>query len=93
MGLGGRGGVCNQAAALACSAPSQEEDADKARLIELNSDLVTKACLVIRSAVAAAMDWGDIQLLVRDAKNRRDPVALTIKSLKLKTNQITLLLQ
>ena len=65
----------------------------KAQLIEMNSDLVTKACLVIRSAVANAMDWGDIELFVKDAQSRGDPVALAIKSLKLKSNEITLLLQ
>ena len=52
-----------------------------------------KATLVIRSAVASAMDWGDIELLVKDAQGRGDPVALAIHSLKLKTNEITLLLR
>jgi len=61
-------------------------------LIEQNADLVTKACLVIRSAVANAMDWGDIELLVKDAQSDGDPVASAIKSLKLKTNEITMLL-
>lgn len=59
----------------------------------MNSDLVSKACLVIRSAVANAMDWGDIELLVKDAQSRGDTVALAIRSLKLKSNAITLLLQ
>lgn len=71
----------------------QEVDAYKAQLIEMNSDLVGRACLVIRSAVANAMDWGDIELLVKDAQTRGDAVAVAIKSLKLKTNEITLLLQ
>ena len=59
----------------------------------MNSDLVTKACVVIRSAVANAMAWGDIELLVKDAQKRGDPVASAIKALKLKSNEITLLLQ
>ena len=59
----------------------------------MSSDLVSKACLVIRSAIANAMDWGDIELLVKDAQTRGDPVAMAIKSLKLKSNEITLLLQ
>ena len=71
----------------------QGEDAYKASLIQMNSDLVTKACIVIRSAVANAMNWGDIELLVKDAQGRGDPVALAIRSLKLKTNEITMLLQ
>lgn len=65
----------------------------KAQLIELNVDLVEKACLVIRSAVANAMDWGDIELLVKDAQTKGDPVAMAIHGLKLKTNEITLLLR
>ena len=65
----------------------------KAQLIELNVDLVEKACLVIHSAVANAMDWGDIELLVKDAQAKGDPVAMAIHGLKLKTNEITLLLR
>ena len=45
----------------------QEEDVYKATLIELNYDLIERACLVIRSAVANSMDWSDIELLVKDA--------------------------
>lgn len=59
----------------------------------MNSDLVSKATLVIRSAVANAMDWGDIDLLIKDAQSRGDPVASIIQSLKLKTNEITMMLQ
>ena len=65
----------------------------KAELIELNADLVERASLVIRNAVANAMDWGDIDLLVKEAQGRGDPVAMAIHSLKLSTNQITLLLR
>lgn len=72
---------------------TQEEDIYKAQLIELNVDLVERACVVIRSAVANAMDWGDIELLVKDAQAREDPVAMAIHALKLKTNEITLLLR
>lgn len=48
---------------------------------------------MIRSAVANAMDWTDIELLVKDAQAREDPVAMAIHALKLKTNEITLLLR
>ncbi len=65
----------------------------KATLIEANTDLVEKACLVIRSAVASSMDWGDIHLLVKEAQARGDPVASCIHGLKLESNQITLLLK
>lgn len=59
----------------------------------MNADLVDRASLVIRSAVANAMDWGDIDLLVKEAQGRGDPVAMAIHGLKLGTNQITLLLR
>ncbi len=59
----------------------------------MNLDLVERACLVIRSAVANAMDWGDIELLVKDYQSRGDPVAMAISGLKLSTNQITILLR
>ena len=65
----------------------------KAQLIELNVDLVERASAVIRSAIANAMDWGDIELLVKDAQARGDPVALAIHSLKLSSNEITLALR
>ena len=73
--------------------PIQEEDVHKAQLIELNIDLIDRATLVIRSAIANAMDWGDIELLVKDAQGRGDPVAMAIQSLKLKSNEITLILR
>lgn len=72
---------------------SQEEDKHKAQLIEFNIDLVDRASVVIRSAIANAMDWGDIELLVKDAQARGDPVASVIHSLKLSSNEITLLLK
>lgn len=59
----------------------------------MNLDLIERASLVIRSAIANAMDWGDIELLVKDYQARGDPVAMAIHGLKLKTNEITLLLR
>ena len=55
-------------------------------------DLVEAACLVIRSAIASALDWSDIELLLKDAQAKGDPVAMAIQGLKLQTNEITLLL-
>ena len=75
------------------SALGQEEDMGKARLIETNVDLVERATLVIRSAVASAMDWGDVELLIKEAQARGDPVAMAIQGLKFKSNEITLLLR
>jgi len=73
--------------------PPQGEDIYKAQLIELNVDLIERASLVIRSAIANAMDWGDIELLVKDAQARGDPVAMAIHGLRLKSNEITLTLR
>ena len=47
--------------------PLQGEDIYKAKLIELNVDLIEWASLVIHSAIANAMDWGDIELLRGDS--------------------------
>ena len=71
----------------------QEEDVYKATLIELNYDLIERACLVIRSAVANSMDWSDIELLVKDAQTRGDPVAQSIHGHKLYSNRITMMLK
>ena len=75
------------------SLPPKDEDRYKAELIECNTDIVDRACIVIRSAIASAMDWGDIELLVRDAQARGDPVANSIQGLKLHSNLITLWLK
>ena len=48
---------------------------------------------MIRSAIANAMDWGDIELLVKDAQAGGDPVAMAIHGLRLKSNEITLTLR
>lgn len=78
---------------LSLSTLFQDEDIHKAQLIELNTDLVERACIVIRSAVASAMDWTDIELLVKEAQTRSDPVAMSIHSLKLQSNIITMWLK
>ncbi|XP_078672293.1 ribosome quality control complex subunit NEMF-like isoform X3 [Branchiostoma floridae x Branchiostoma belcheri] len=71
----------------------QDEDKRKAQLIELNLDLVDKAILVVRSAIANQIDWSEIWDIVKEAQAQGDPVASTIKSLKLDSNHITLLLR
>ena len=62
----------------------------KAQLIELNLERVDQAILVIRSAVASAMDWMDLEHLVEEEKERQNPVALLIEGVKLQENQIVL---
>ncbi|GFT99284.1 nuclear export mediator factor Nemf [Nephila pilipes] len=71
---------------------SQAEDIKKAQLIETNLELVDKAILVIRSAIANQISWSDIQDLIKEAQLEGDPVAKSIKKLKLDINHFTLLL-
>lgn len=68
----------------------QLEDKIKAELITRNQELVDKAILTIRSALASQISWPDINNLVKDAQNQGDPVALAIIKLQLETNHITL---
>ncbi|CEI96366.1 hypothetical protein RMCBS344292_10530 [Rhizopus microsporus] len=64
----------------------------KAELIELNLQYVDAAITIIRNAVASQMDWQDLNDLVKEEKRRGNPIALLIDTLKLDTNQITLIL-
>lgn len=64
----------------------------KAQLIELNLQFVDAAITIIRNAVASQMDWQDLNDLVKEEKRRGNPIALIIDTLKLETNQVTLLL-
>ena len=68
----------------------QEEDIRKAKLIETNCDLVEKALLVLRSAIANQYSWKDIQELIDDAKAADDPIASRISGLKLDKNVFTM---
>lgn len=70
----------------------QEIDEQKARLIEMNQPLIDHAIQVVRSALANQIAWKEIEELVAEATRKGDPVAKTIKKLKLSTNHITLLL-
>ncbi|XP_014480395.1 PREDICTED: nuclear export mediator factor NEMF homolog [Dinoponera quadriceps] len=71
---------------------TQEVDKQKAELISRNQTLVDNAILAIQSALANQMSWPDIQVLLKEAQARDDPVASAIKQLKLETNHISLLL-
>ncbi|KAL4238275.1 hypothetical protein ACF0H5_002987 [Mactra antiquata] len=71
----------------------QEVDKMKGQVIEMNLNLVDRAILIVRSAIANQIDWTEIQNLVKEAQIDGDPVAMAIKDLKLSTNHITLLLQ
>lgn len=71
---------------------SQAEDIKKAQLIEMNLELVEKAILVIRSAIANQISWSDIQNIIKEAQLEGDPVAKAIKKLRLDINHFTMLL-
>ncbi|KAG8184693.1 hypothetical protein JTE90_013086 [Oedothorax gibbosus] len=71
---------------------SQAEDIKKAQLIEMNLELVEKAILVIRSAIANQISWSEIQDLIKEAQLEGDPVAKAIKKLRLDINHFTMLL-
>ncbi|XP_066952776.1 ribosome quality control complex subunit NEMF [Macrobrachium rosenbergii] len=69
---------------------NQKNNTLQGQLIELNKDLVDGAILVVRSAVANQIDWRQIEELLAEAQAQGDPVAQSIKQLKLKTNTIVL---
>uniref|UniRef100_UPI00398E5961 ribosome quality control complex subunit NEMF n=1 Tax=Pristiophorus japonicus TaxID=55135 RepID=UPI00398E5961 len=72
---------------------NQEYDKVKGELIEINLTIVDKAIGVIRSALANQIDWTEIGSIVKEAQEQEDPVACSIKELKLSTNHITMLLK
>lgn len=71
-------------------AETQNVDKLKAELIELNKEIVDKAIIQLNSALANQLSWQEIQDLVDEAKERDDPVASMIKTLKLDTNHVVL---
>jgi hypothetical protein len=54
---------------------------------------VDRAITVVRSLLASQLDWLEIEKLVNDAAKQGDQVAGCIKSLKLQSNHITMLLR
>ncbi|XP_072126852.1 ribosome quality control complex subunit NEMF [Mobula birostris] len=72
---------------------NQEYDKLKGELIEINLTAVDKAIEVIRSALANQIDWTEIGSIVKEAQEQEDPVACSIKELKLNSNHITMLLK
>ncbi|XP_045460688.1 nuclear export mediator factor NEMF homolog isoform X1 [Harmonia axyridis] len=71
---------------------TQEIDKQKAELITRNQEIVEKAILAVQSALANQLPWDAINDLVKEAASQGDPIAQTIKELKLQTNHITLYL-
>ena len=72
---------------------NQDFDRQKGELIELNDQLVERALMVIRSALANQLDWNEIKELLSEAAENGDPVVSRIKDLKLDVNQMTMLLE
>lgn len=70
----------------------QESDKGKAEVIEMNLEIVERALLIIRSAIANQLDWADIGKIIQDAKSQGDPVANAIKTLNLDKNRFIMLL-
>ncbi|CAI9730241.1 Hypothetical predicted protein [Octopus vulgaris] len=68
----------------------QELDTLKGQFIEYNLTLVDQAIRVVRSALANQINWTEISELLKQAQLQQDPVACSIKSLKLETNHITM---
>lgn len=72
---------------------TQETDKQRAELISRNQQLVDNAILAVRSALANQLPWPDIQNLIKEAQAKGDPVANSIKGLKLEINHITMMLR
>lgn len=68
-------------------AKAQKEDEEKGRLIELNSDNVEKALLVIRSMIANQVPWSDIWDTIRQAQAMKDPIASLITGVRFDRNE------
>ena len=69
---------------------AQLTDSYKGQLIELNKELVDRAILIVRSMIASQMDWKDIEEKIKQASLKGDPIASTVKKLKLNINHITM---
>ena len=62
---------------------TQDVDYRRARALEGHRAQVEQALLVLRSAIASAMPWPDIEKMVHNAKAHGDPVALLISKIDL----------
>ncbi|GAM25895.1 hypothetical protein SAMD00019534_090700 [Acytostelium subglobosum LB1] len=72
---------------------AEADNQRKAQLIEANLQEVDQCILIIRSGVAASMDWTTLaQMLKEEKKKNPYSVANKIHKLKLETNQISLAL-
>ncbi|CAG0924813.1 unnamed protein product, partial [Notodromas monacha] len=72
---------------------TQETDKRRGEMIQFNLDLVEKALLVLRSAIANQLSWSEISQMVKDAQDKGDPIAGSIRQLKLEINHFTMALR
>uniref|UniRef100_A0A0N5AWI4 NFACT-R_1 domain-containing protein n=1 Tax=Syphacia muris TaxID=451379 RepID=A0A0N5AWI4_9BILA len=68
---------------------SRSEKEEMAHLLELNSETVDRALLVIRSAIANQMTWEMIEEMRLKAIEGNDPIAKIITALDLSSNSMT----
>lgn len=72
-------------AALEAEAEAQER---RALLIHLNLEAVEGAIAAVNGALAAGMDWGELEAMIRAEKRAGNPVASIIGSLALDRNKV-----
>ncbi|PVZ97620.1 hypothetical protein BB558_006421 [Smittium angustum] len=68
----------------------QLEYLKKAELVAANVEYVDQVLLLIRSALAAEIDWDELEELVKQQREEGNPVAKNICGMKLNTNKVTL---
>ncbi|CAG5087321.1 Oidioi.mRNA.OKI2018_I69.PAR.g11517.t1.cds [Oikopleura dioica] len=71
---------------------AQADNVRKAQLIEMNLELVDSALNQVRSALASQIGWEEIEEFLEEGQDEGDPVSIAIRELKLKTNQIVMML-
>lgn len=71
---------------------AQADNVRKAQLIEINLELVDSALNQVRSAVASQIGWDEIEEFLEEGQDEGDAVSIAIRELKLKTNQIVMML-
>lgn len=68
----------------------QHVDRQKAELITRNQELIDGVIYAMRALLAKQLSWSDIKDLIKERQKQKDPIAQSIRHLKLETNQITM---
>ena len=71
----------------------QEKLRAQAKLVQIHADEVEKVLIVVNSALDNGMDWEGLDRLVEVEKENGNPVAMLIKRLNLKDNEVVLSLE